>query len=135
MEKGIFKPEKTDLIMKLNRLSSHKSDTANCKSYKIKFISADTLLVQGIDFNDSIVTNTKFDGKFEDGFFYLNNKMIEFNGIPYILGGSGSEMTRIGLSKNNDLIVQTAIDHTGAFLFVFGAGYSYNIATFFKQIK
>jgi hypothetical protein len=135
VKKGIYKLEESDLIMTLNRVKSQKSDTTNCKSYKIKFISADTLLVQGLDFKDSIITNTKFDGSLENGFFNLNNKMVEFNGIPYLFGGSGSEMTRIGLSKNNDLIVQTAVDQTGAFLFVFGTGYSYNIATFFKEIK
>jgi hypothetical protein len=88
-----------------------------------------------VDFNGSIITNYKYDGKLKNGFFYLNNKKVKFNGIPYLFGGSRSEKTRIGLSKNNDLIVQTAIDNTGAFLLIVGSGYSYNIATFFIEVK
>ena len=81
------------------------------------------------------MANYTFDGKLKNGYFYLNNKQVEFNGIPYLLGGSSSEKRRIGISKDNDLIVQTAIDHTGAFLLIIGTGYSYNVATFFKEIK
>ncbi|MBN2779162.1 MAG: hypothetical protein JXR36_16130 [Bacteroidales bacterium] len=135
VKKGMFELKEIDLLSQLNISNYKLSNNTSYKSYKVKFISIDTLLVQGVDFNDSIVANYTFDGKLKNGYFYLNNKQVEFNGIPYLLGGSSSEKRRIGISKDNDLIVQTAVDHTGAFLLIFGAGYSYNVATFFKEIK
>lgn len=135
VKKGMFELKEIDLLSQLNKSNYKLSNNTRYKAFKVKFISIDTLLVQGVDFNDSIVANYTFDGKLKNGYFYLNNKQVEFNGIPYLLGGSSSEKRRIGISKDNDLIVQTAIDHTGAFLLIIGAGYSYNVATFFKEIK
>jgi len=135
LDKGKFESKESDLISVLNRSNEKFADSIRYKSYKITFTNIDTILVQGVDFNDSAVTNYIFDGKLKNGFFYLNNNQVEFNGVPYLLGGSRSEKTRIGLSKDNDLIVQTAIDNSGAFLLIIGSGYSYNVATFFKEIR
>ena len=135
MDKGKFKLGESELISTLNRSNDKFADSIRCKSYNIKFANVKTILVQGIDTDDNTVSNYTFEGKLKNGFFYLNNKQVEFNGVPYLLGGSRSEKTRIGLSKDNDLIVQTAIDNTGAFLLIIGSGYSYNVATFFKERK
>lgn len=69
------------------------------------------------------------------GMLLLGNKSVTLQGIPYILGGSESEKTRIGLAKDGGLILNHAIDDTGAILFFFMLGYSYNISYHFKRVN
>lgn len=70
-----------------------------------------------------------------DGLFYLDNKYIKLNGVPYLFGGSESQKNRIGLAKDNGLLVNQAIDRSGAFLLIIGAGYSYNTVYHFKRME
>ncbi|MEH3113006.1 hypothetical protein [Pedobacter terrae] len=69
------------------------------------------------------------------GLLLLGNKYTKFEGIPYVLGGSRSEKTRIGLAKDGGLIMNHAVDNTGAVLLFFMAGYSYNASYHFKRIN
>jgi len=66
-------------------------------------------------------------GKYKKGMFYLDNKFLECHGVPYIFGGCNNNKRRIGLTKNGNLLVNEAIDNSGALLLIIGAGYSYNI--------
>lgn len=132
VKKGDFKSSKRDLLSVL----SISDKVINCKKYSLKLITSDTLLIKGIDSTNKVLFNKKVKGKLKNnGFFNLENPKVVYNGIPYILGGSSSKKTRIGLSTEGDLIVQKAIDHSGAFLLVIGSGYSYNSITYFKKVE
>ena len=71
----------------------------------------------------------------KDGMFYLDNKYLKCNGIPYLFGGCNNNKRRITLSKNNNLIINEALDNTGALLFIFWAGQSYNGVYEFKRLE
>lgn len=73
------------------------------------------------------IKDTLLTGKYKKGMFYLDNKFLECHGVPYILGGCNNNKRRIGLTKNGNLLVNEAIDNSGALLLIIGAGYSYNI--------
>jgi len=84
--------------------------------------------------------STNIDGvvvgfKLKKGLFYLDNKYLKRNGIPYIAGGYTHHKTRIGLSKDNGLLVNFAYDNSGAILFLLAAGSSYNIGYHYKRIE
>lgn len=71
----------------------------------------------------------------KDGMFYLDNKYLKCNGIPYLFGGFTNNKRRITLSKNNNLIINQAVDNTGAILFLFWAGASYNGVYEFERLE
>ncbi len=81
---------------------------------------------------DSVTLSAKLQSR---GLLLLGNKYVEFHGVPYILGGSKSEKTRIGLASDGGLIVNHAYDSSGALLLFIGAGRSYDSAYHFKRIK
>jgi hypothetical protein len=134
-KKGEYEYLERELLMELNREKLSPPHPQTIESYYVKLIGLDTLWIQGLDTSGSVVMDYKFPGYIKNGFFYLNNKFVDCNGIPYIIGGCRTEKTRITLSKDKDLIVQSAIDNSGAFLLIIGTGYTYNIATFFKPVN
>ena len=70
-----------------------------------------------------------------NGFIKLKNTKTNCQGIPYIFGGCDQKKMRIGFTKNEQMTVQEAVSNTGAFLFVFGTGYSYNAVYIFDAIE
>lgn len=81
---------------------------------------------------DGVTLSAKLQSR---GLLLLGNKYVEFQGVPYILGGSKSEKTRIGLASDGGLILNHAYDNSGALLLFIGAGLSYDSAFHFKRIK
>lgn len=81
---------------------------------------------------DSVILSARLQSR---GLLLLGNKYVEFQGVPYILGGSKSEKTRIGLASDGGLILNHAYDDSGALLLFIGAGLSYDSAYHFKRIK
>lgn len=71
----------------------------------------------------------------KNGMFYLDNNYLKCTGIPYLFGGCNNNKRRIAISKNNNLIVNEAVDNSGALLFLFWAGQSYNSTYEFKRLK
>lgn len=132
VKKDDLKPNKINLSSVL----SISDKTIYCERYSLKFITNDTLLIKDIDSTNKVIFNKKLKGKLKNnGFFHLENPKVVYNGVPYILGGSSSKKTRVGFSIEGDLIVQKAVDHSGAFLLVISSGHSYNTVTYFKEIK
>jgi hypothetical protein len=70
-----------------------------------------------------------------NGLFHLDNKNFSCHGIPYIFGGCQSDKTRIGITKDSGLLINKAVDNSGALLIIIGAGYSLDFAYHFKRIK
>jgi len=81
---------------------------------------------------DSVTLSARLQSR---GLLLLGNRYVEFHGVPYILGGSKSEKTRIGLASDGGLILNHAYDSSGALLLFIGAGLSYDSAYHFKRIK
>ncbi|NMN35105.1 hypothetical protein [Pedobacter sp. SG918] len=81
---------------------------------------------------DSVILSARLQSR---GLLLLGNKYVEFQGVPYILGGSKSEKTRIGLASDGGLILNHAYDDSGALLLLIGSGLSYDSAYHFKRIK
>lgn len=69
------------------------------------------------------------------GLLKIGKTDLKIHGIPYLLGGSQSKKTRIGLSKDGGLILNHAVDSGGALLLIIGSGYSYDFAYHFKRIN
>lgn len=102
------------------------------KRLDIKLLSVDTIQFTFAD-SKGVFARFVIPGKLKHGCYYLKNTILECHGLPYILGGCNNEKTRIGLTKNNDLFIQNAVDNTGAFLLIFASGYSYNYVSFYKR--
>jgi hypothetical protein len=86
--------------------------------------------------NNNSIKKQQIKGELKkDGMFYLDNKYLKCNGIPYLFGGCNNNKRRITLSKNHNLIINEALDNTGALLFLFWAGQSYNGVYEFKRLE
>ena len=54
----------------------------------------------------------------KDGLFYLDNNIRDCDGNPYVLGRCYIRKGRVGLTKENDLLVNIARENFGGFLFL-----------------
>lgn len=112
--------------MKYNISEKYNVDVKFINKNRIRFITQ----------KDNIKIDTiELGGKLRNGLFYLDNKYLKRNGIPYIFGGYTHHKTRIGLSKNNGLLLNYAYDNSGALLLIIGAGSSYNVGLHYKRIE
>ncbi len=76
--------------------------------------------------NSKVINKTIIKGKHKNGMFYLENKYLDCNGIPFLFGGCRNNKRRIGLTKSGNLLINEAVSNEGAILLIIGAGYSYN---------
>lgn len=81
-----------------------------------------------------IVHDSILSGKYKNGMFYLNNKFLDCNGVPYLFGGCRNNKRRIGLTKKGNLLVNEAVTNEGAVLLIIGTGYSYNLTYEYQRI-
>ncbi|WP_236900635.1 hypothetical protein [Elizabethkingia ursingii] len=85
--------------------------------------------------NDSVRYVFKHNAKLKNGLLLLENYTSECHGIPYLLGGCENFQSRIGLTKDNHLLIQDYYENSGAALFIMWAGYSINYAEKYKRIQ
>ena len=85
--------------------------------------------------NSKIIKDTTLTGKYRNRMFYLDNKFLDCNGIPYLFGGCRNNKRRIGLTKNGNLLINEAVSNEGAFLLIIGAGYSFNLTDEYKRAE
>ena len=76
LSKSLNKYDKFDSISKL------KNDVV----INLKLENSNLLKVKVLD-NLKIIKDTLLTGKYRNGMFYLDNKFLECNGIPYLFGG------------------------------------------------
>jgi len=81
---------------------------------------------------DSLILPVRLQSR---GLLKIGKMEVVYNGVPYLLGGSQSKKTRIGLSKDGGLILHHAVDGSGAFLFLIWAGRGYDLAYHFKRLN
>jgi hypothetical protein len=115
-------------------LIKRQPDSVGQHQIKLEITALDKLRVslyrKGI-----IVRDTTFAGKMRNGMFIIKNKYLKCHGVPYIFGGCNNTKRRIGLLKTNNLIINEAIDNSGALLLIIGAGYKLNTAYEFERIN
>lgn len=76
--------------------------------------------------DDDAIHRVEIEGKIRGGFFYFKEKNVDCWGIPFLIGGCQSEKVRLGLTKENALIVNYAHNTAGALLFILGDSRGYN---------
>jgi len=138
-KKGQLQPidsEDSKKIFNLNYFVSSKDikyDYSDKYSVTVKIIDLNRIrfITQK---NNVKIDSVDLGGKLRSGLFYLDNKFLKRNGIPYLAGGYTHHKTRIGLSKTNGLMVNYAYDNSGALLLIIGAGSSYNLGYHYKRI-
>jgi hypothetical protein len=88
-------------------------------------------------FKDKIIFDSiNIKGKIKkNGFYYLANSKVRYNGIPYLLGGYQQTKVRLGLSSKGELIVNKAYESAGALLFFMWAGEQYNTCYLFEKLE
>lgn len=119
------------------KFDDHDSILNGQTPYYIQFnILSNTELSIELFKNNYSIKKQQIKGELKiDGMFYLDNKYLKCTGIPYLFGGCNNNKRRITLSKNNNLIINEAVDNTGALLFLFWAGPSYNSVYEFKRLE
>lgn len=83
--------------------------------------------------NSLVIKDTLLAGKYKKGMFFLDNTFLECRGIPYLFGGCTHNKRRLGLTKSGNLLVNEAVDSSGALLIIIAAGYSYNATFEYKK--
>lgn len=77
----------------------------------------------------------KYDAELKKGLLLLKNYTSKCHGVPYLLGGCQVSQSRIGLTKNKNLLIQKYKDNSGALLLFFWSGYTINYAEKYKRIN
>ncbi|MFC5045088.1 hypothetical protein ACFSTE_16265 [Aquimarina hainanensis] len=125
-------------IVDENWNSERKADSLcthnNTYSVALTFKDNKNLRIKLIE-NTTIIRDTTLSGKYKNGMFYLDNKDISIHGIPFLFGGYRSDKRRIGMTKDNNLIVNEAIGNEGAILLILAAGYQYNASYEYERIQ
>lgn len=77
----------------------------------------------------------KYDAELKKGMLLLKNYISKCHGVPYLLGGCQVSQSRMGLTKNQNLLIQKYKDNSGALLLFFWSGYTINYAEKYKRIN
>lgn len=84
---------------------------------------------------NQVVDSIKIRGVLKDnGMFHFKDNTSSSQGIPGLAGSIQHSKTRLGLTKNGDLLVQYAYSQYGAFLMIFGDGRGGNDTYSFERI-
>jgi hypothetical protein len=110
-------------------LTAHKKDL----SIVLKLKGSTELNITVLD-NKKVVRDTVLMGKLRQGMFYLDDKYLKITGIPFLFGGYRSNKRRIGISKDDGLIVNEAYGNEGGVLIILSSGHTSNISYEYERI-
>jgi len=120
-------------------LDIRRSGISDCDKVVIQSTALERKKKYSIHFkllkSDSVKYHFAYDGRLKNGILVLDNYTSGCHGIPFLFGGCRSFQSRIGLTKEKNLMVQDYYDNSGALLFVLWAGYTINYAEKFKRIQ
>jgi hypothetical protein len=68
-----------------------------------------------------------------DGWLYLNNRNVKWQGIPYLFGGFDIKKLRLA-SINNELVIEEVYHSSGAVLLVFGDAKTWRCRHRYKRV-
>ncbi|WP_420572201.1 hypothetical protein [Kordia sp.] len=84
---------------------------------------------------DSIIKKDSFTFKLqENGMLHLENREIDSSGIPHFIGRIEIKKSRIGLSKNNDLLINHVYFKSNVAL-ILGYSLKNNTSFYFKRLS
>lgn len=130
---------KNDKVMGFVRMFKIKnSNLADCDILEVRSRKIDkkqSELEFSLFKNDTLKYQFKYNAHLKKGLLLINNYNSKCTGIPYLLGGCEVFQSRIGLTKDKNLLLQNYFDNSGALLFFFWAGYTINYAEKFQKIK
>ncbi|SDJ36541.1 hypothetical protein [Chryseobacterium jejuense] len=116
---------KSEAVKNVDKLIIKSMPLAKSKMYEIQFM----LLKE-----DTLKYTFTYKARLKNGLFLLKNFTSHCDEIPYLFGGCRIFQSRIGLTKDHNLLIQDYYDNSGAFLFFFWAGYTINYAEKYKRI-
>lgn len=112
------------------------SEVNNNDQYQISLkVENDEELRIGVLENSIEIMSTSVKGKYKKGMFYLDENFQDCNGIPYLFGGCYTNSRRIGLTQNGNLLVNRAVNDSGAVLFLMRNGYDYNVSYEYQRTE
>ena len=116
------------------RLSDSEADSL--ANYQVTIKTLKNNLIQCVLKKDDVsIDSVEIRGSLRsNGMFHFKDNELECFGIPYILGGCSQSKVRIGISKNNELLINSAYNSEAALLILFGNSMSYNSAFSFSRI-
>ena len=92
-------------------------------------------LIYELILNDSVIKKDSVSYKVKNGMIKLKNSFYKCEGVPFLLGGCRNGRIRLGISKNDNLILNKSYDQYGALLIVIGAGVNSNSTYEYKKIE
>ncbi|MEJ5104571.1 hypothetical protein [Chryseobacterium sp. MYb328] len=113
-------------VKNVNKLIIKSMPLAKDKTFEIRFM----LLKE-----DSLIYTFTYKARLKKGLLLLNNFTSQCDEIPYLFGGCQNFQSRIGVTKDHNLLIQDYYDNSGAFLFFFWAGYTINYAEKYRRIN
>jgi hypothetical protein len=111
-----------------------KTEILDYEFIKLNFKPNGKLLYELI-LNDSVIKKDSVNYKVNNGMIKLKNSFYKCEGVPFLLGGCRNGRIRLGISKNNNLILNKSYDQYGALLIVFGAGLNNNSTYEYRKIE
>jgi hypothetical protein len=123
------------LNQSLNKHIKFDSISKTKNNFQLNLAIENNILKVKVLAGSAVIKDTTLTGKYRNGMFYLDNKFLECNGIPYFFGGCRNNKRRVGLTKNGNLIINEAVNNEGALLLIIGAGYSYNLTYEYKRVE
>lgn len=128
LKPDIFEAEKDSInrfplyiTLKINKEFRNGSNQ-NLENYKVKIEVHDkkTVSISLLD-KEKIIDNIKMDYKIrKDGYLYLKNNNFKTKWVPGLCGNFELDRTRIGINKENNLILNHSHYIYGAVLFIIG---------------
>lgn len=84
---------------------------------------------------DTLTYTFIYKARLKNGLLLLDNFTSHCDEIPYLFGGCQNFQSRIGVTKERNLLIQDYYDNSGAFLLFFWAGYTINYAEKYQRIN
>lgn len=113
--------------------------TNNCDRVRIKSVPLTKDKMYEIQFvflkDNEVKYLFKYDAELKKGMLLLKNYNSKCHGVPYLLGGCQVSQSRMGLTRDKNLLIQNYKDNSGALLLFFWSGYTINYAEKYKRIK
>jgi hypothetical protein len=92
-------------------------------------------LIYELILNDTVIKKDSVSYKLTNGMFKLKNSFYKCEGVPFLLGGCRNGRIRLGISNNDNLILNKSYDQYGALLIVIGAGLNRNSTYEYKKVE
>jgi hypothetical protein len=136
-ENGSFPRKEKNAYTNLHNYIGEKTiefDSTLNYSVNIQVLSQNRLLFI-FQSDKEVLEQIEINGELKkDGLFYLDNNIRECDGIPYVLGRCYIRKGRVGLTKENDLLLNIARENFGGFLFL-SSGRKINSTLIYKKMQ